>query len=85
YLIELLDIFREEQVEGAFAFTFVSPSYPYSDDPRYDLDMASYSVVKTCTDHTGQAYQEMPWEPKEAFGRLAQYYKDDGPDVSQAR
>lgn len=86
YLIELLDVFREEQVEGAFAFTFVSPSYPSSDDPRYDLDMASYSMVKTYTDHTGQTYQGMPWEPKAAFRCLARYYQEDaGQDASRSR
>jgi hypothetical protein len=34
-------------VDGAFVFTFVSPSSPYSEDPRFDSDMASYSLVKS--------------------------------------
>ncbi len=75
YLLELLDLFREEQVEGAFVFTFVMPSYPYSDDPTYDLDMASYSLVKTYVDQTGQTYAGLPWEPKESFRQLAHYYQ----------
>lgn len=75
YLLELLEMFGEEQVEGAFVFTFVMPSYPYSDDPSYDLDMASYSLVKTYVDQTGQTYPELPWEPKESFRQLAQYYQ----------
>jgi hypothetical protein len=75
YLRELLDIFREEQVEGAFVFTFVMPSYPYSEDPLYDLDMASYALVKTYVNQTGQTYKEMPWEPKESFRQVASSYQ----------
>ena len=75
YLSELLDIFREEQVEGAFVFTFVMPSYPYSEDPLYDLDMASYALVKTYVNQTGQTYKEMPWEPKESFRQVASSYQ----------
>lgn len=56
-------------------FTFVMTSYPYSEDPIYDLDMTSYSLVKTCLNQTGQTYKEMPWEPKESFRRLAHYYQ----------
>jgi hypothetical protein len=76
YLSELLDIFREEQVEGTFVFTFVMPSYPYNDDPRYDLDMASYGLVKSYANQMGRTYNEMPWEPKESFRRLAHAYQE---------
>ena len=74
YLIELLDIFEKEKVEGAFAFTFVSSSYPYHENPLYDLDMAGYGVVKTYEDPIGETYKDMPWEPKESFFKLANYY-----------
>ena len=73
-LIDLLQIFEREKVEGAFAFTFVSPGYPFDSNPLYDLDMASYSVIKSYAGRTGTTYQDMPWEPKEAFFKLAQYY-----------
>jgi hypothetical protein len=74
YLGELLDIFAEEKVNGAFLFTFVMPSYPFNKDPLYDLDMASYSVVKSYIDQNGTTYQDMPWEPKKSFTALADYY-----------
>jgi hypothetical protein len=74
YLIELLDIFKEEKLEGTFLFTFVSPTYPYNENPLYDLDMASYSVVKTYASQNGTTYKDMPWEPKESFNALAQCY-----------
>jgi hypothetical protein len=34
-------------IEGAFVFTFASPTSPYNEDPRFDMDMASYSIVKS--------------------------------------
>ncbi|WP_243450461.1 abortive infection protein [Desulfosporosinus sp. Sb-LF] len=76
YLLELLDIFKAENVEGAFVFTFVSPTYPYHENCLYDLDMASYSVVKTYPDQKekGATYKWMSWEPKKAFTTLAEYY-----------
>jgi hypothetical protein len=74
YLIELLNIFKEARIEGAFVFTFVSSSYPHHPDPLFDLDMASYSVVKSYLDRKGVTYKDMPWEPKESFFRLADFY-----------
>ena len=74
--MELLEVFQAEGVEGAFVFTFVSPSYPSSDDPLYDLDMASYSIVKTLPNHTGTTYKGLPWEPKESFARVARAYQE---------
>ena len=74
YLIELLQVFERGKVEGAFAFTFVSPSYPYHGENNHDLDMASYSLVKTYEDRRGSTYHDMPWEPKESFFELANYY-----------
>ncbi|KUO70975.1 MAG: hypothetical protein APF81_13550 [Desulfosporosinus sp. BRH_c37] len=55
-------------------FTFVSPTYPYNEKPLYDLDMASYSVVKTFGEQLGATYKGMPWETKESFAAVADYY-----------
>lgn len=74
YLMELIRIFEEEKVEGCFAFTFVMPKYPYSSDPRFDLDMASYGLVKSYADRSGSVYPDMPWDPKEGFHALAGFY-----------
>jgi hypothetical protein len=78
YLRELLNIFTTENVEGVFAFTFVSPCYPYDPNPLYDLDMASYSLVKTYKHQNGLRYPDMPWEPKESFIKLGNYYRANG-------
>ncbi len=74
YLRDLLGIFQHEDVEGAFVFTFVNTGYPTSDEPDLDLDMASYSLVKTYADRHGTRYPDMTWEPKEAFDTVARIY-----------
>jgi hypothetical protein len=71
-LREALDIFEEEQVDGAFWFTFASYSYPWNADPRHDLDSAAYGLVKMLEGATGEQYPGMPWEPKQAFFTLAE-------------
>lgn len=76
YLRELLDIFNAEGVDSAFAYTFAAYQLPHrsDSDPREDWDMASYGVVKVLEDRFGDTYPDMPWEPKEAFTALADYY-----------
>lgn len=76
YLRELLDIFAAEGVDTAFWCTFASYNLPHRSDPRDDLDMASYGLVKVLQDGFGDTYPDLPWEPKAAFTALAQYYSD---------
>jgi hypothetical protein len=76
YLRELLDVFTAEGVDVAFACTFVCYGLPYRPDPREDLDMASWGVVKVLEHGLGDTYPDMPWEPKAAFTALADYYRD---------
>ena len=73
-LRDLLDIFTAEGVDTAFANTFASYHLPHRRDPRTDLDMASYGVVKVFEDRLGHSYADMAWEPKAAFTALADYY-----------
>ncbi|MFD0737581.1 hypothetical protein [Planotetraspora mira] len=75
YLRELLDVFTAEGVDAAFACTFVCYGLPYRPDPREDLDMASWGVVKILEHGLGDTYPDMPWEPKAAFTALADYYR----------
>lgn len=75
YLRELLDVFVAEGVDAAFACTFVCYGLPHRSDPRIDLDMASWGVVKVLDGRPGDTYPGMPWEPKAAFGMLADYYR----------
>lgn len=71
---EMLAILGAEGVAGAFVMTFVQPLFPHSEDPRLDLDMASYSLVKSYEGRRGTTYPDMPWEPKESFAAVASYY-----------
>jgi hypothetical protein len=74
-LIKTLGILDAAGVDGAFVSTFVFPIYTYDNDPRYDLDMASTSLVKTFGDGKhGTTYHDMPWEPKESFRAVAEYF-----------
>lgn len=69
YLRELLKAFEEEGLDGAFWFTFAGYRQPHRADPRYDLDLASYGVVRMAEDGVS-------WEPKEVFHALAAAYAD---------
>ena len=109
-IIEELAAFDAVGVEGAFVFTFVSPTSAYNDDPRFDMDLGSFSLVKSYPEKDtfkqiifesakqgkefagiesmpdlsakfanvigkhGSVYPDMPWEPKESFRAVADYY-----------
>ncbi|MCP2336165.1 hypothetical protein [Actinomadura rupiterrae] len=77
YVRELLEIFDAAGVDGAFVFTFALHDHvhrPDAADPRDDLDLASYGVVKVYEDRLGTTYPDMPWEPKQVFGAVADFY-----------
>jgi hypothetical protein len=76
YLLELLEIFEAGGVDSTFVFTFALHGYTHrpDGDPREDLDLASYGIVKVLQDGHGQAYPDMAWEPKAAFRALAGYH-----------
>ena len=72
---EMLSIFDAAGVDATFVMTFVAPLNPTSDDPLYDLDMASYSLVKSFGGRAGllgAAHPEAPWERR----RLGMTYPD---------
>jgi len=108
-LVEELAVFDSAGMEGAFVFTFVSPTSAYNEDPRFDLDLGSFSLVKSYPEKDtfkqivsesakqakelgidsvpnlsdkfanvigkhGTTYPDMPWEPKESFKAVADYY-----------
>ena len=77
YLRELLEVFDAEGVDSAFVFTFALHEYTHrpDGDPRDDLDLASYGIVKVLEDGHGETYPDMPWEPKAAFRMLAGYHR----------
>jgi hypothetical protein len=76
YLQELLEVFDASGVDSAFVFLFALADHPHrpDGDPRDDLDLASYGIVKVFENRHGDTYPDMPWEPKAAFATLADYY-----------
>lgn len=78
YLREVLKIFDAEGVDRVFVFTFSLSQFVHrpDGDPRDDLDLASYGIVKVLEGgRTGETYPDMPWEPKAAFAALARHYR----------
>ncbi|MDH6137678.1 hypothetical protein P3T37_007111 [Kitasatospora sp. MAA4] len=74
YLHELLAVFEEEGVDAAFWFTFAAYGAPHDrDDPRFDLDLGSYGVVRMVP---GGGRPGLGWEPKAAFAALAEAYAE---------
>ncbi|MFF2363940.1 abortive phage infection protein [Streptomyces sp. NPDC058122] len=75
YLTDVLAAFEAMGLYSAMAYTFVTRDAPHRPhDPRHDLDMASYSIVKTIEDRPGAPASGVHWEPKEAFHALARQY-----------
>ena len=75
YLREPPEVFESEGVDSAFVYTFAIYNPPRRSDPREDLDMASYGVVKALDGRSGYRHPDMAWEPKAAFTALADYYR----------
>ena len=73
-LADMLKILECVGVNGVFVFTFVAPGLVHNEEPRQDLDMASYSLVKSYVHKNGITYPDMPWEPKESFYIIANYF-----------
>ena len=75
-LLEQLEILEKAGVDGTFVATFLSQITPHDPDPRFDLDMASSSLVRYLEHGHGSTYPDMPWEPKAAFRAVAKYYAE---------
>jgi hypothetical protein len=73
YIVDLLNIYETESIYGAFVFEFVEPSHPHSSNRLYDLDIASYGIVKV--ELNSESDEVLHWKPKAAFHALARYYE----------
>ena len=74
YITGMLEIFETEAIQAAYVYTFIQPDLPYSPRPRFDLDMASFGLVKAIRDDHDDPASGYSWEPKRAFRELAQRY-----------
>lgn len=76
YLTDALAAFEAMGLYSAMAYTFVTRDAPHRPrDPLHDLDMASYSIVKTIENRPGHPASGVHWQPKEAFHALARQYR----------
>ncbi|HTI59932.1 glycoside hydrolase family 113 [Mucilaginibacter sp.] len=78
YITQTLDQLKQENVHAAFVFTFINPMYKHDTNPRFDLDLASFGIVKP-VDEPEEGYKSLKWQPKEAFDSLALYYRQMKP------
>ena len=85
YLEELLPVFAQAGVDAAFWYTFATYEAPHRDDPRLDLDLASYGVVQMLGDGDGDSdgggggavpapFAGLGWAPRPSFAALARAY-----------
>ncbi|WSQ09079.1 abortive phage infection protein [Streptomyces sp. NBC_01231] len=75
YLTDLLDVFESMGLYAAMAFEFVTADAPHRpDDPRHDLDLASYGITKAIKDRPDDPSSDWHWAPKAAFHALAGRY-----------
>jgi hypothetical protein len=74
YLTRLLDVFESMGLYAAMAYTFVVADAPFDPNPRYDMDLASYGVVKAIWKTRTKPTAGWYWEPKQAFQALAERY-----------
>lgn len=73
YIETQLNILSKTEVDGVFIFVFAFPIMPYVEGGP-DLDMTSYSLVKSFIAQDPRSQKIPSWEPKEAYNRLAEIY-----------
>ncbi len=75
YVADVLTLLDKGGVDGACVFVFSYPIYPYSTD-GIDMDMISYSLVKSYPKTSSHWNQIPAWTPKELFYRLGRIYME---------
>ncbi|RMB83385.1 hypothetical protein [Streptomyces shenzhenensis] len=74
YVGEQLEILSDADVLAVFVFVFSFPAMRTGEGAK-DLDMACFSLVKTFGHEDPRSTAMPPWEPKEAFHRVAEFYR----------
>lgn len=74
HLVGQFDRFAAMGLHTATVYDFVTPDAPHTPDPRYDLDLASYSIVKTIWADDTDPAAGWHWEPKLAFHALSRRF-----------
>ncbi|WP_394828168.1 hypothetical protein [Pendulispora albinea] len=76
HIARLMPIFEAEGLLGAHVYTFMAPDSPYAAEREYDLDMASFGLVKVVRERRADPSSPYRWEPKESFHALARHNRE---------
>jgi hypothetical protein len=71
YIARMFDVFEAEGLHSASVYTFIAPDLPHTRNPRLDLDIASFAVVKVTRERFADPASPYTWAPKRAFGAIA--------------
>lgn len=74
HLTNMLQVFEAEGMLGASPYDFISPGSPHVPDPRYDVDIASFSLCKVIRENQADEASSYRWEPKKSFDAVATIY-----------
>lgn len=75
YIIDLINTFVKEGIFAAFVYTFVETHYIADDtDPKYDLDIASFNLIKVYPEWHEKAYIKGHIIPKKSFFAIGKFY-----------
>ncbi|KAK1672096.1 hypothetical protein BDP55DRAFT_674381 [Colletotrichum godetiae] len=77
YVEAVIRLLAGAKVDAMFVYVFSFPTYRAGEGAR-NLDMMSFSLVKTWPETDERSKEMPPWAPKEAFGRVATAYKQLG-------
>ncbi|MER0243530.1 abortive phage infection protein [Streptomyces sp. HSW2009] len=78
YLSEVFDVFESMDLYAALIYSFASPEMPHVAEREYDLDMASYSIVKTIMHRPDDPHSDWHWEPKAAYHAMSRHFARAG-------
>jgi len=74
YIATMLSIFESMGFYSATVYEFITPDAPHLSQGRYDLDIASYGIVKPIWKSATNPGPHWHWEPKAAFMAIAKHY-----------
>ncbi|MGI5186161.1 abortive infection protein [Dactylosporangium sp. CA-152071] len=70
----MLAMFEDLGIHSVGIAEFIHPTHPHSEDPRYDLDIASWALTRTVRENFSDWASPYRWEPKEAYFAIGEYF-----------
>lgn len=74
YVGRQFELLSDAGIEGVFIFVFAWPAFPAGEGAR-DIDMMSFSLVRSFPAGDQRSAQMPPWERKQAFHRVAEVFQ----------